>query len=284
MHRPISTPEAAVRKFGNYPIMVNYNLHTRLRNEYQEQSLHQAGKLQQEKELFIKVTQTSDTMLKEFLWQQELDQFEGGVCDQLQKIAGNIVGRKVLDLINKKTTVWIVPKSEAELKKCSCAQTWPLNYDIPKDKSYAYGSGFGDTVIQFDTSLGDDTLLHELVHAYRYSCKLFKEIFIRVENKAETYMQNIEEFFAHEIENVYLSQVGGTLTKDYKDNEISNKDDIYDFLAVNDAMLNALKDLVKLDPLASTAACCFRSDYNPFRDCGEIEARSKQYKAMVGEP
>jgi len=272
-----------MQKFADYPVIVNYNLHTRLRNERQETALHQAKQYTQERDLIMKVSRTSDASLKEFLWKQELEEFEKGVCALLQKIAGCPVGRKVLDLINKQTTVWIIPKSDDELKVCSCALTSPLNYDIPKDGSYAYGSGYGDTVILYNTRLDDDTLLHELVHAYRYSNKKYKESWLMVDNDGDKYRQNIEEFFAHEIENVYHSQMSEGLTKDYKKEEPADKDKIYDFLALNLPLINAMKTLLQHDTLASTAACCFAADYNPFRDCAEIEARYKQYKAMLGD-
>lgn len=273
-----------MRKFANYPVIVNYNLHTRLRNEPQERALHDAKKYQQEKDLSIRVARTSDATLKEFLWKQELEQFETGVCGQLQSICGNPVGRKVLDLINKQTTVWIIPKPDDALKLCNCALTGPLNYDIPKDGSYAYGSGFGDTVILFNLKLGDDTLLHELVHAYRYSCNKYKEVILNVDNDHKLYQQKAEEFFAHEMENIYMSQGGRTLTKDYEYQEPADKNTIYDFFAFNFEMITFMKSLLQHDTLASTAARCFHADYNPFRDCAEIEARYWQYKKMLGEP
>jgi hypothetical protein len=280
---PTPRGKVAMRKFANYPVIVNYNLQTRLGSDSQEVTLHEAKKYQQEKDLSIKVTKTSDATLKEFHWKKELEQFETDVYGQLQSIFGNPVGRKVLDLINKRTTVWIIPKSDIEYKNCTCAMTSPLNYDIPKDGSYAYGTGFGDTVILFDVRLGDDTLFHELVHAYRYSSKKFKDVTLNVDNDHELYQEKAEEFFAHTMENIYLSQGGRKLSKDYYDQEPANKDEIYDFLAFNLEMIDFMKFLLHHDTLASIAARSFQADYNPFRDWKEIEERYLRYKRMLGE-
>jgi hypothetical protein len=279
------TPRGKVvmRKFAHYPVMVNYNLQMRLGSDSQEVTLHEAKKYQQEKDLSIKVTKTSDATLKEFNWKKELEQFETGVYGQLQTIFGNPVGRKVLDLINKRTTVWIIPKSDLEYENCTCAMTSPLNYDIPKDGSYAYGSGFGDTVILFDVRLGDDTLFHELVHAYRYSTKKYKDVTLNVDNDHKLYQEKAEEFFAYTMENIYLSQGGRKLGKDYYDQEPASKDEIYDFLAFNLEMINFMKGLLQHDTLASIAARTFHADYNPFRDYKEIEERYFTYKRMLGE-
>ena len=272
-----------MRKFANYPIMVNYNLHTFLRNKDKEKTLHDAGKLQQEKDLFMKVTTTSDTTLKNFIWKQELEKFEAAVFGQLKTICANPVGRKVLDLINKRTTVWIIPKWDDPLGPCNCDMTSPLNYDIPKDGDYTPGAGSGDTVIQFKLALDDDVLFHELVHAYRYSCKKYNDWDIFVDDQGSVFVQNVEEFFAHEMENIYRSQIGGKLTKEYRLQELSNKEDIYNFLAVNLEMITALKEFLRHDTLASIAARCFPTDYNSFRDAAEIEQRYWQYKKAVGQ-
>lgn len=109
----------------------------------------------------------------------------------------------VLGLINEQTTVWINPQTDA-MKKCSCAQTNPLNYEI-QTGSVARLVGFGDTVIQFQPELGDDTLFHELVHAYRYSYKKFSPICIDVPNPKGSSCGSSEEFLAHQMENIHVS-------------------------------------------------------------------------------
>ena len=201
---------------------------------------------------------------------------EGAVYDCLQKVNGNPVGRMVLDKINKKTTVWIVPKVGVRPDQ---AVTRPLKYEIPKDESYARGLGFGDTVIQFLPAMGDDTLIHELVHAYRYSYKKkWEPVPIDVNDKNSDYKEKAahytsEELFAHEMENIYLSQAHRPLSMDYHFGQIVNKQAIYDFMLQNSVILMTLKWFLHHEHLAMVAAHSFATDYNPFRDYKELEAR-----------
>ncbi len=262
-----------MRKFGAYPIMVNYNLHTRLRYEHKEADFHRAGRYVEERQLDITVNTSSDAALENNMYRQELNAYEQTVCNCLRKIEGNAVGRMVLGLISKKTTVWIVPKSEAELKKSYSAQTWPLKYDIQKDGSVARGAGSGDTVILFDPKLGDDTLLHELVHAYRYSYNKFQPMNVDYRTEYASFSITSEEVLAHQVENIYMSQGKQPLTLDYVSQATAEKKEIYEFLADNYFLLQSLKYFLRHEYLAMLAAHTFiTTDYNPFRDYAELEA------------
>jgi hypothetical protein len=139
----------------------------------------------------------------------------------------------VLGLINKKTTVWIVPKSDEELERSSCALTGPLKYDIQKDGSFARGAGSGDTSILLHPKLGDDTLRHELVHAYLYSYNKFHPLSVDYRTEYASYTVRSEEVLAHQIENIYMSQAKRPLTLDYISQAPAEKKEIYDFLADN---------------------------------------------------
>jgi hypothetical protein len=262
-----------MRKFADYPIRINYNLHTQLRSRPHEIQLHEAKKYEAERRLSIKTNTSSDANLENGMYRQEIDQYEKAVYDCLVGINRNPVGRMVLGLINKSTTVWIIPRSAGDMKQCTCAQTSPLNYEIPKDGSYATGAGFGDTVIRFVPELGDDTLLHELVHAYRYSHKRYNPIEIDVRLGNEAGVRNIEEFLAHEMENIYMSQDHRPLTLDYKWASVSDKKTIYDFLVANTETLQTLKLFLHREDLAKRTAQSFTTDYNPFRDYKQLEGR-----------
>jgi len=260
-----------MRKFAGYPIVINYNLHTQLRNRAEEVRLHEARRYEEERQLSVRTNTISDSKIENNLWKKELDQYEETIYRCLQKIEGNPVGRTVLGLLNKQTTVWIIPKSDNDLKKCNCAQTGPLKYDIQTDGSYARGAGSGDTVIQFRAELGDDTLFHELVHAYRYSYKKFRPMTISVRAERLSGSQSTEEFFAHQMENIYLSQGHRPLTMDYTWAWVSDKKAIYDFLLDNSEMLQTLKFLMRHEYMAMLAAHSFATDYNPFRDYAALE-------------
>jgi hypothetical protein len=273
----VSEPEIepsgdAMRKFGAYPVVVNYNLHTQLRSRFQENDLYRKGRRQEEKQLYIKTTTSSDEVLENHLWKQDVDQYENTICQCLRKIESNPVGRMVLGLINKQTTVWIVPETD-DMKKCSCAQTNPLNYEI-QPGSVARGEGSGDTVIQFQPELGDDTLFHELVHAYRYSYKKFHPMFINVYDGSTSAIQSTEEFLAHQMENVYMSQANRDLTLDYKWQSVASKEETYNFLVENVEMLMTLKLFLRHEYLAMLVAHTFmNTEYNPFRDYPALEAK-----------
>jgi hypothetical protein len=268
-----------MRKFTIYPIIINYNLHSRLRQEYKEQRFHEAGKYEAERALTIKANTTSDATIKDVDYKPEVEEYEAKVYQHLRKIAANPVGDVVLGAINKKTTVWITPKTDKEMKKCNCAQTGPLNYVIPKDGSYARGEGSGDTVIQFqpNSTLKDDTLLHELVHAYRYSWNSFKPLRISVEDKVDkSYFHaeyTSEEFLAHQMQDIYLSQGNRPLLKDYRWDEVADKKTIYNFLMENFDLMGALKFFLQHEILAQLGADRFATDYNPFRDFRLLEAQ-----------
>jgi hypothetical protein len=262
-----------MRKFGAYPIVVNYNLHTRLRYQYKENDFHRAGRYDEERQLDIKVNTSSDSTIEDNLYKRELNEYEQTVCNCLRKIEGNPVGLMVLGLINKKTTVWIVPKSDEELKRCTCALTGPLKYAIQKDGSVARGVGSGDTVILFHPELGDDTLLHELVHAYRYSYNKFHPLHVYYRTEYASYTVTSEEVLAHQIENMYMSQAKRPVTLDYVSQAPAEKKEIYDFLADNYFLLQSLKYFLRHEYLAMLAAHTFTTtDYNPFRDYVALES------------
>lgn len=274
-----------MRKFGAYPIVVNYNLHTRKRYDYQEKTLHNAGRYEDERQLDIKVNTSSDSTIENNLWKQELNEYEQTVCNFLQKIEGNPVGRMVLGLINKKTTVWIVPESDDEIKASFSAQTRPLKYVPQKDGSVARGVGSGDTIILFHPKLGDDALLHELVHAYRYSYKKFQPLDVYYETKYSKYKTTSEEILAHQIENIYMSQARRPLTLDYKSTAEAEKKEIYDFLIRNFFLLQTLKYFLHHEYLAMLAAHTFtNTDYNPFRDYAALEAEYHKDSSSLSSP
>jgi hypothetical protein len=262
-----------MRKYGSFPIIINYNLHTQLRNNHKQDDFFRAGRQDLEKDLYKKTSTTSDETLENGLYKVEIDEYESTVFRCLQTIERNPVGRMVLGLINKQTVVWIIPETD-QMKKCSCAQTNPLDY-VPQPGSVARGVGFGDTVIQFDPKLGDDTLFHELVHAYRYSYKKFSPICIEVPPSPKgSDCGSSEEFFAHQMENIYMSQANRPLTVDYYyDPSTAPKDKIYDFLLQHGDRLQALKYFLRHEYLAMLAAHSFNTDYNSFRDYPMLEAK-----------
>lgn len=261
-----------MRKFPGYPIVINYNVHTQELYEDEEESLHKAGRYVEERQLVIKSVTTSDADLGNNLYRQEMNKYEVAIWQCLRKIEGNPVGRMVIGLINKRTKVWIIPKSEHPYD----SMTGPLNYDIQWDGSYARGAGSGDTVIQVIPESGDDVLFHELVHACRYSYNRFDPIKIFLQTvppePQRIQDQSSEEFLAHHMQNIYLSLAHRTLVLDYHWNSDATKKEIYDFLRENNRALGALKYFLRHEYMARLAAHCLSAAYNPFRDYAMLEA------------
>jgi hypothetical protein len=270
-------------KFGAYPIKVNYNLHTRLRNKDKEDQLHLAGQYLEERKLDMKVNTSSDATIENNMYRQEMNDYEQAVCSLLRKIDGNRVGRMVLGHINKKTTVWIVPKSDEELKHDNSAQTYPLNYDIQTNGMYVRGYGSGDTVILYNPELGDGVLLHELVHAYRYSFDKFVPVNLDYSNGYSRYTTTSEEILAHVIQNIYLSEAKQSLCLDYKSYwDGSTKEETYKVLVGNERLMWILNYFLRHEYLATMAAHTFKTtEYNPFRDFATLEAASLKTRPLV---
>jgi hypothetical protein len=270
-------------KFGAYPIKVNYNLRTRLRNQHKEEEFHRAGQYLEERKLDMKVNTSTDATIENNMYKQELNDYEQAVCSLLRKIEGNRVGRMVLGHINKKTTVWIVPKSPQELKQDNTAQTGPLKYDIQANGNYARGYGSGDTVILYNPELGDGVLLHELVHAYRYSLDKFVPVNLDYCNGYSRYTTTSEEILAHVIQNIYLSEAKQPLCLDYKSYwDGSTKEETYKVLVGNERLMWILNYFSRHEYLAIMAAHTFKTtEYNPFRDFATLEAASLKTRPLV---
>jgi len=264
-----------MRRFEAFPVVVNYNIHIRKRAWPEEVKLHEAKEYVQERELSIKTTTTSDSTIENNLWKDEIDKFETRVVTCLERIKRHTIGRMVLGSINKQTTVWIVPRSDAELKERGnhSATTGPLRYEIQTDGSYARGAGSGDTQILFHPSFGDDVLFHELVHAYRYSYKKFSPMPYYVRTDRSTNTSNSEEFFAHHMQNMYLSQGNRKLGLDYTWGGNDDKNEVYDFMLQNVDTLMLLKYFLLNDPMARLAASRLDAPFNPFRDYKMLEAK-----------
>lgn len=278
-----------MRKYKSFPIIINYNLHMQLRNDYKQKDAFSKNQRDEEKRIYAETTRTSDDTLENHMYRAEMDEYESTVFRILQMIEGNPVGRMLLGLINKQTVVWILPETDA-MKTCSCATTNPLDF-VPQKDFRARGVGFGDTVIQFaGDPKDDDTLFHELVHAYRYSYKKFSPICIEVPpstdpRRNQSNCGSSEEFFAHQMENIYMSQANRPLTLDYYDGSPARKDEIYDYLLSHVDRLEALKYFLRHEYLAMLAAHSLLSaDYNSFRDYPMLEAKFLRENSLDALP
>ncbi|MEP7075632.1 MAG: hypothetical protein ABI878_07445, partial [Acidobacteriota bacterium] len=119
----------------------------------------------------------------------------------------------------------------------------------------------------------EDTLLHELVHAMRFSTNRFaRKPFLdaRHENFPDS-----EEFIATQIQNIYRgSRRQNDLYDPYQREVFMRKDQMYEWLAQDAETVMFLKFFLDTEPVANAAALLKQPEYNPFRDYNQIAKRS----------
>lgn len=200
----------------------------------------------------------------------EVVAYENAVKKQLETIVSNNIGRLLFSLLNPNVKIWIVPIVEEESGECGCtAVTTPIN-DLK--------SGGGIRVLLNPSDLGanaDDILFHELVHAYRASYKKYE-----TKSVTEEY-PTLEEFFALQMQNVYLSARGKKhLYFSYYGgifqhrNRWGLKGSIYAHFIERADFIMAFKHLLLHEYLAMRTAHEKHSDFNPFRDFSTLERMS----------
>jgi hypothetical protein len=123
-------------------------------------------------------------------------------------------------------------------------------------------------------SLSPAILFHEMIHAYRDGRLGFFGM-IRV-GGFEGYSDpnGAEEFFALQMQNVYLWQRGGHYFYASYDNRARvSKDGAYQILAGDPMVLSAFRYFLSNDPLAATVASWKHpaNSYNPWRDLPVLE-------------
>jgi hypothetical protein len=253
-------------KFEPYPIFINYSEHSQLRFESKIAELNKAKRFQEEKQINIQAITTSDLTIESGLWKKEVAKYETAILSLLRQIQSNPAGKLLLKILNLKTRIWIVPMPGKNFKRCYCAQTYPLNYQTSPFEGYAIGSG--DAYIYFNPNedFADDTLFHELIHAYRYTYNKFDRMPVNDE-------YNGEEFLAHQLQNIYLSCLKKEIYLTYKTSEKADKQTIYQHFAATPELLRAFEYFSTHEYLAMLAANTLTSniaDYNPFRDYKQL--------------
>lgn len=204
-------------------------------------------------------------------YKKEVEDYHRDVLERLRKIEKVPFGKILLSLI--KSDVWIVPWMPG--KHCYCAQTRPLDYQIAP---FDYSEGKGDTYIWFDpnSDFEDDTLFHELTHAYRYSAGKFHR---RAMANNE---YNTEEFLAHHMQNIYrsfkklrleFSYNPGAVPASVHTGQWGTKSEIYKHFLDSADFVMVLKFFLDTDDLAKMVAKLPYPDFNPFRDYKTLEQR-----------
>ncbi len=193
--------------------------------------------------------------------------YENAVCGLLAVIAGTRIGKLLLGALNPAIKVWIVPLSRPTQERCSCVGlTWRSR-----------PSSGGGVLIRFlpgdvtgpsgDIFSPDDVLFHEMVHAYRIG---FDERLDRKEkNTPMADDKDLAEFFAHHMQNVYLSQRNSPhFYKSYLNARSASRATLYTDFVDNEEVLRGLKYFLRFDPLTRDVAEWhgLGEDFNPWRD------------------
>lgn len=258
-------------QYKQYRIFINYSEHSRLRADYEVRELNRQGQYQKEQTVFNESLKKTDDPL----WKEEIDKYEKAIYKMLENIESTDVGKLFFKVLNPKTEIWIVPHTSKDFKKCYCAKTLPLNYDLKPFTGYDKGKGDAYILFNPNEDFQDDTLFHELIHAYRFSYDKFEAQHVFAGGE-----YNTEEFLAMMMQNIYLSQLGKLqLHFTYHDGFVDRhpavhgtKEEIYDHLTDDQQFVQVLKFFLAHEYLAMLVAHSLPNvAFNPFRDYANLE-------------
>lgn len=196
--------------------------------------------------------------------------YEKGVIEVLNVIVTTQIGRLLLSALDQNTRYWIHPLDDEGRDRCVCrAYTFP---GAPKEHG-GIRVYFNPTDFQNPSRrwVGrDDVLFHELVHAYRIGRWTYEVV-----NSAPDMINwgDREEFVATQMQNIYLSQRGGThFYKSYPRLERADKGTAYQALIEDQEALGQLNYLVNMDSLMRTVSEWGPAvaPFNAFRDRGTL--------------
>lgn len=259
-----------MKKFLHYPIYVNHpgtweQVRLRQRDHFVDQGDYQ----------MMRWLDYTGKRLYEIMEDQnpapEGRRWEDDVYRQLQTIVATRIGRMVFEALDKGTKYWIIPLDFLDKSDCACsAYTFPGH---PREgggiRMYYNPSDFNSSSQRWIGA--DDVLFHEIVHAYRIGSATYEVV------NAAKYMndhKNDEEFFALQMQNVYLACRNATrFYKTYKRLESVSKSSAYQYLAGSSESLMALRHFTQNDKLAGQISKWMApaTSFNPFRDFGVLE-------------
>jgi len=205
-------------------------------------------------------------------YRREIDDYENEVKRVLTTISHTSIGAMVLNAISRASKVWIIPA------------LWGKPTAITDQNTVAEGGGIRINfnpkafrrVTEAPTVVADgreDTLLHELVHAMRFSTNRFARK--PVVGARQANFPDSEEFIATQIQNVYRgSRKMNDLYEPYRGEALMRKDKMYQWLAEDAELVMFLKYFLDTEPVAKSAVALRQPEYNPFRDYNEIAKRS----------
>ena len=257
-------------QFRSYPIHIVYSMNSQQTADYQAQGFKMRG----DRHMHDWMMTTGRSLMaitpdSAPIHAHERKTYETAITRALESICGTPVGLWVLGSIDRSSKVWIAP--DPDLKYV--AQTHPA-------KTVKEGGGirvhinlepWGDTL--------EDVLLHELVHAMRFSLGRYDP------RPLDDDFPSSEEFLADQFANVHRSFLGKTRFYDHYTafNANASKGTLYSKFVETPMQVMALKFCLDHEPIAQRLARLpqSRPDYNPFRDYPTLE-RMTLGKLQVG--
>jgi len=195
--------------------------------------------------------------------------FEDQVYDLLaKKISLTVMGRLLLNALNRNIKYWVVPFDAENRRMCKCgAFTFP---GAPKE-----GGGirvyFNPTDWKGKWQTPDDILFHELVHAYRMG----RIGYAALNRTPMNDYDDAEEFLALQLQNMYLADRGSQrFYIAYKRPWLNSaKDDAYAYYASSAEVPMAFRYFADSEPLATGVSHwkAPANGFNPWRDQPIIE-------------
>jgi hypothetical protein len=260
-----------VRQFDHYPIFINYPAYWEKVREEQLANFEAQNDATMVR--FLGPTGNGARLyeiMEDKNPSREAREYESQVYELLRLIRSTKPGQFLLDSLNRANNYWIVPLENFGVD-CNCmAVTFP----------FAKKAGGGIRMYLSPDQLrpvqerwwsGDDVLFHELVHAYRIGKVGWGG---QYKQPMQAY-KDAEEFFALQMQNVYLSYRGATrFYLDFYSQRSVSKGTAYQNISSDVEVLMAFKYYLVNDPvLAPTAASWMHpaDSYNPFRDYATLE-------------
>jgi hypothetical protein len=262
-----------MRKFDAYPIYVNFA------DRWEEVRLRQADEFaMKDDERMVNWLNSTGKELYEITEDMapsfEARGFEHRIYNLLRLIASTKMGKRLFDSLNPDTKYWILPNTYPNAKPCKCgASEFP---GTPKGgggiRVYIDPQDWYGSASKFVT--GDDILFHEMVHAYRDGRLGFFGMIRGFGFDGYSGELGAEEFFALQMQNVYLWYRGGHRFYRSYDQRIGvSKDTAYQILASDEMVLRVFRYFLDNDPLAADVARWKHpaESYNPWRDLPVLE-------------
>ena len=208
-------------------------------------------------------------IMEETKWSAKVWNYENQVYQLLRLIASTKIGKLLFDSLDPNERYWIVPK-DAFGVDCGCqAVTFP---GTPKGgggiRVYLTPSELNYVQKRFEGA--DDILFHEMVHAYRMG----RVGFCGMNSTKMNENGDGEEFYALQMQNVYLGQRGATrFYRDYRSLRSVSKGTAYQYMAGDADVLMGLRWYLDHEPLAATVASWTRpaDSFNAWRDQPNLE-------------